>query len=50
MVFCLMLRAVFVIQIFAFLYWIFGFDEKRFDKKTRVNFKIYDATDWTTNN
>ena len=23
--------------------------KKRFDKKPKVNFKFYDATDWTTN-
>ena len=24
--------------------------EKRLDKETKVNFKIYDVTDWTTKN
>ena len=35
---------------FPFLPWLFGYLEKRIDKKAMVNFKIYDATDWTTNN
>ena len=28
----------------------FGHIEKRLDKKTKVNLKIYDAKDWQTNN
>ena len=28
----------------------FGHVEKRFDKKTKFNFKIYDVTDCETNN
>ena len=27
----------------------FGHAEKRFDMKTKVNFKIYDTTNWETN-
>ena len=37
-------------EIFTFLSQLFGYVEKRFDKKTMVNFKIYDVTDWITNN
>ena len=33
-----------------FLSWLFGLVEKRLDKKAMVNFKIYDITNWTTNN
>ena len=29
---------------------LFGYVEKRLDKKARVNFKMYDVTCWTTNN
>ena len=35
---------------FRFLSWLLSCVEKRFDKKAKVNFKIYDATDWTTIN
>ena len=44
------LKAFFVLQIFAFLSWLFGYVEKRLDKKAMFNFKIYDVTDWTANN
>ena len=46
----LMSKTFFVLEIFTFLYWIFGYVEKRVDKKATVNFKIYDVTDLTTNN
>ena len=42
--FYFMLKALFVPEIFRFLYWNFGYVEKRFDKKVVVNFKIYDVT------
>ena len=35
---------------FTFLSWLFGYVEKRLDKKAKVKFKIYDVTGWTTNN
>ena len=41
------LKALFVLEIF--LSRLFSHVEKRFDKKAKVNFKIYDVTDWTTN-
>ena len=44
-----MLKAVFVLEIFTFLSWLFGYVEKRLDKIDQVNFKIFDVTDWTTN-
>ena len=33
----------------AFLYCIFVYVQKRFDKKAMVNFKLYDVTGWITN-
>ena len=37
-------------EIFAFLSRLFGYIEKRLNNETMVNFKVYDVTDWTTNN
>ena len=34
---------------FTFLSWLFGYVEERLNKKAKVNFKIYNVTDWTTN-
>ena len=48
--FYFMLKALLFLQIFTFLYWLFGYVEKRLDKKATVNFKIYDVTDYTTIN
>ena len=48
--FYLMLKALFVLEIFTFLSCLFGYVEKWLDKKAMVNFKIYDFTDWTRNN
>ena len=48
--FYFMLKAFSVLEIFAFLSWLFGYLEKRLDKKAMVSFKYYDVTDWTTNN
>ena len=47
-VFYFMLKVVFVLEIFAFSSWLFGYVEKRRNKKVKVSFKIYDVTDWTT--
>ena len=43
---------VFKNKIFKFLPWILCSCRNtiRFDKKAKVNFKIYGVTDWTTNN
>ena len=49
-VFYFMLKALFVLEIFSFLSWLFGYVEKRFDKKAEVHSKIYDVPDWTINN
>ena len=45
-----MLKTFFVLELFAFLSRLFGYVEKRLDKKAKVCFKIYDLTDRTTNN
>ena len=47
-----MLKVLSFLKIFALVAWLFGYAEKRLDKKKtlRVNFKIYDVTDWTRNN
>ena len=44
------IRNAFYLEIFTFLSGFSGYVEKRLDKKVKVNFKIYDVTDWTTNN
>ena len=43
--FYFVLKALFVLEIFTFLSWIFGYVEKRLGKKIMVNFKTYDVTD-----
>ena len=48
--FYFMLNVLFVFEIFTFLSWLFGCIEKRCNKKTIINFKIYDVTGWRTNN
>ena len=45
-----MSKALFVLKVFNFLSCLFGLVEKRLDKKSEVNFKIYDVTDGKTNN
>ena len=45
-----MSKALFVLKVFNFLSCLFGHVEKRLDKKSEVNFKIYDVTDGKTNN
>ena len=45
-----MLKAPFVLEIFTFLLWHFGYVEKRPDEKAMANQKTYDVTDWTANN
>ena len=46
----MMFKALFVRQIITFLSRIFGYVEKRLDKRAMINFKIYDDIVWTTNN
>ena len=45
-----MLNALFVLEIIIFLSRLFGYLEKRLDKKAVISFNIYNVTDWTTNN
>ena len=45
-----MLKALSVCEIFTFSVLYFGHAEKLLNKKIIANFKIYDITDWTTNN
>ena len=45
-----MLKALFVLKMFTFLSWLYGYVEKRPDKKAIITFKIYDAKVWATNN
>ena len=45
-----MLKLLLVREIFTFLSCLFSYAEKRDDKKAEVNFKIYEVTNWTTNN
>ena len=47
--FYFILKVLFVLKIFEFLSWFFGYVGKRFDKKAKFNFKFYDFTDWTAN-
>ena len=47
--FYFMLKAFSVLVIFKFLSWLFGYVEKPLDKKTMVNFKVYEVTNWTAN-
>ena len=48
--FYFMLEALFILKIFKFLFWSFGHAEIQFNEKAKVNFKIYDAIDWTASN
>ena len=48
--FYFMLKALFVLEIYKFLSYLLGYVEKRLDTKAKVNFKIYDVTNWTANN
>ena len=47
--FYFMLKAHLIFEILTFTSWLFGYVEKRLDKKAMVDFKVYDVTDWTTN-
>ena len=46
----LTLTALFVLEIFKFLLWLFVHVGKRLDKKAKVNFKIYDIRKWEKSN
>ena len=43
-------KALSVLKIFRFLFWLFGHVAKRLDKKEKVNFKFYDIRAWLTGN
>ena len=45
-----MLKDLFILEMFIFLSWRFGHEEKPLYKKAKVNFEIYDVTDWKKNN
>ena len=47
--FYLMLKALFVLEIFTFFSWLYGYVVKPLDKQTKVDLKIYKFTDWNTN-
>ena len=44
--FYFILKALFVLKVFKYLYWLFG----HVYEKDKVNFEIYDVTAWLTNN
>ena len=44
-----MLKTLFILKILTFLSLLFGYVEKRLDKKAKVNFEIYGVTIWTIN-
>ena len=48
--FYFLLKHLFVLEIFTFLSLLFDYAEKRLDEKAMVNIKIFDVTDWATNN
>ena len=48
--FYFMLKDLSVLMVFKFLSRLFGHVGKQVDKKPRINFKIYDVTDWQINN
>ena len=39
-----------LLQIFPYLLWLFGYLEKRLDKRAKANFDICDTKAWMTNN
>ena len=43
------LKAIFVLEIFKFVSWLFSYVEKRLDVKAEVYFKIHDAIERTAN-
>ena len=44
-----MSKALFILEIFNFLSWIFGYVKKQLDQKDKTNFKIHDVTEQTAN-
>ena len=47
--FYFILKALFVLKMFAFLFWLFGYAWKRLNKKAKENYKTYDVTCCNTN-
>ena len=47
--FYFMLKALFFLETFKFLSCFFGYEEKQLNEHAKVNFEIYDVTDWTAN-
>ena len=45
--FYFIVKALFLLKLFTFLSWLFGYAEKRLEMQANVNFKIYVVTDWT---
>ena len=43
-----MLKALHVLKIFTFCPDFFGYVGKRLDKMGKINFEIYDVTNWST--
>ena len=43
-------KALFILEIFKFLSWLFSLVAKRLDKKDKVIFKFYDVKTWLKNN
>ena len=48
--FYFILEALFAFKIFQFLSRLFDHVGERLDKKAKINFKIYDVTNWKANN
>ena len=48
--FYFILKILCVLDIFKFWSWVFGNVEKTASLKSRVSFKTYDVTAWSTNN
>ena len=48
--FYFMLKALLVLKIYAFLFWLFNNVGKSLDEKVKFNFRIYDVPDWIKNN
>lgn len=47
--FYFIIKALFVFKTFTFSSWLFVQTGKPLDKQPKVNFRIYDVTDWTAN-
>ena len=45
-----MLKAIFALEIFKFLFCLSDHAGKRLDRKAKVNFEIYDVINWVTDN